>query len=273
MSRWRSARPDDPVLAPFRDLVHARERDDIVIVEGEIAVGRALESGWPVEVVLATEAAADRLPPLPEGAEGRIGSAAMLQAVAGFSFHRGCLAAVARPRPDDAAAVLRAVARGPEPWTIVMAEALADPVNVGAVVRNARAFGAAAVALAGGADPLAARAVRASMGHVFSLPVARLPTVDAVLDAIASATDRATVVAATIGPDAVPLRASSPPSRLVLLVGAEGPGLSARALSRADVCVTIPTAIDSLNVAAATAVLLYALAAPAGREGSGAQGS
>lgn len=268
MTEWRAATLDEPVLAPLRRLRAVRDHADVVIVEGEIAVARALEAGWPIEVVLATEPAARRLPPLPEGALGRIGSQALLESVTGFAFHRGCLAVLRRPVQEDPAARLRALASAPAPWTIVIAEALADPVNVGALVRNARAFGALAVVLAGGADPLSARAVRASMGHVFAQPLVQVDRTVIALRAITEVAPDASFVAATTGARARRVDEVAAPSRLVLMVGAEGPGLSPDALAQAHVEVTIPTAIDSINVAAATAVLLWQLRRDSARQGS-----
>lgn len=262
MASWRPATADDPVLAPLLALPQSRDRADLVIVEGEIATRRAFDAGWPVEVVLATEACARRLAALPDGTQGRVGSPAMLEAIAGFRFHRGCLAALRRPVPEDPAVRLSALARQAAPWTIVVAEALADPVNVGALARNARAFGASAVVLAGGADPLSSRAVRASMGHVLALPIVAVADVAFAIDTIAEVAPQARILAATTGPRACPLHQLTPPACLVLLVGAEGPGLSPAAIGRAHVEVTIPTAIDSLNVAAATAVLLWGLRQP-----------
>lgn len=259
MTEWRAATPDEPVLAPLRRLQAARDDADVVIVEGEIAVARALRAGWPIELVLATEPAARRLPPLPERAVGRIGSQALLESVTGFAFHRGCLAVLRRPPLEDPAVRIRALARTPAPWTIVIAEALADPVNVGALVRNARAFGALAVVLVGGADPLSARAVRASMGHVFAQPLVQVDRTVVALRAIGEVAPEASFVAATTGARARAVDEVAPPSRLVLMVGAEGPGLSSDALAQAHLQVTIPTAIDSINVAAATAVLLWQL--------------
>lgn len=257
--QWRQATPDDPLLAALHDLPARREREDVVIVEGEIAVARAIGAGWPISVVLATETAAAALPELRPGTEGRIAQPAELREIAGFDFHRGCLAVAKRPDPADASARLRAIVAAPPPWTVVLAEGLADPANVGALVRNARALGGAAVLVAGGADPFAPRAVRASMGHVFALPVVRVPNAAVGLAAIADACPSAVLVAATTSPRAIELPAFVPPACLVLMVGAEGPGLGPEALARAQVEVTIPIApeVDSLNVAAATAILLW----------------
>jgi len=255
---WRAATPDDPVLRELRDL--PRHRDGaLVVVEGFTAVSRAIAAGWPVHAVLATEEAARHLPSLAEGTAGRVGPPQLLREVVGFDFHRGCIALAARDEPRDVLAWIAERAAADPPWRIVVAEALADPVNVGALIRNARAFGTSAVVLVGGADPFSARAVRASMGHVFAQPLVRAAAIAPVLDAIARACPRACIVAAAI--DGVPLDAFAPAPCTVLLLGAEGPGLSAEARARAHASVAIPMApgVDSLNVAAASAVLLWSL--------------
>jgi tRNA G18 (ribose-2'-O)-methylase SpoU len=133
--------------------------------------------------------------------------------------------------------------------------------NVGAVVRSA-AIGADAVLVTPRcADPLYRRAVRVSMGTVFQVPWTRISPWP---DGIAGLREAGFVVAAlTLTPDAVPLDefAAAAPERLALVLGTEGDGLSAAATARADVAVRIPMAggVDSLNVAAAAAVALWAL--------------
>jgi tRNA G18 (ribose-2'-O)-methylase SpoU len=107
-------------------------------------------------------------------------------------------------------------------------------------------------------DPLYRRAVRVSMGQVFALPYAYLPWPSG-LDPLRSAGFR--VLALTPTPDAVPLDevVLDPSDKAALLLGAEGPGLSADALSGSDVRVRIPMArgVDSLNVASAAAVACW----------------
>jgi tRNA G18 (ribose-2'-O)-methylase SpoU len=239
-----------------------------VVVEGVLAVERALLAGADVEVVLATEATAARLPPLPLGVQGRLASAEQVREIVGYDFHRGCLATVRRRAEPALTPTLAAwLSSSPAPW-VVVAEALADPVNVGALLRNARAFGVAGVVFVGGADPWAPRAIRASAGHVFSQPWTRARSCDAVFDAATASAASPRHWAATVGTGAMDV-ATVPGGPALLWVGSEGPGLSPQMLARADGRLTIPMAadVDSLNVAAATAVMLYAL------RGGGAQPS
>ena len=122
-----------------------------------------------------------------------------------------------------------------------------DPGNVGTVLRSAAAFGAGSVAIgAGTADPFGAKAVRASMGAVFALPVARVEDLDAL---------PGEKVALVADPAVAPLR--GPLAPCTLLVGAEREGLPEGVVERADRVATIPIRTQSLNAAMAASVALY----------------
>ena len=158
---------------------------------------------------------------------------------------------------------LDAVAAGPGP--LLVAEGLNDHENLGALFRNAAALAAGGVVLdPTGADPLYRRSVRVSLGHVLHVPWARSADWPGDLRRLRAGGWR--LLALTPGPGARPLPAVAPGGRTALLVGAEGPGLSAAALAAADEAVRIPMApgVDSLNVAAAAAVALYHLGLASG---------
>jgi tRNA G18 (ribose-2'-O)-methylase SpoU len=143
---------------------------------------------------------------------------------------------------------------------VVVLEDVVDHTNVGAIFRSAAALGFDAAVLSPRcADPLYRRSVKVSMGAVFALPYARI---GAWREAMAVLRDSGfTTLALTPDPDAEDLAELVPPARPALVVGAEGEGLSPRWLEGADRRVRIPMAgdIDSLNVAAATAVACWAL--------------
>jgi len=141
-------------------------------------------------------------------------------------------------------------------------EDVVDHTNVGAVFRSAAVIGADAVLVSPRcADPLYRRSVRVSMGTVFQVPWTRIEPWPAGLDVVRAA--GFTVAALTLTPDAVDLAAlgADPPDRLALVLGTEGDGLSAGAAAACDLAVRIPMAggVDSLNVAAAAAVALWAV--------------
>lgn len=248
----------DPRLEPFR---HLRRRSGTrLVVEGEIAVQRALESSFRAETVVAIPSAAARLRArLPPGATLLERSAAQLRELVGFDFHRGVLATVRPPEQDR---TIEAIA--PEgPALVVAVERLADPANLGAIVRTARALGATALlADPKGADPFSRRAIRASMAHVFHLPV-EVP-VDLRARVAQLRGQGFSVIATTLGPRARPLDTldrTKLGDRVLLCLGHEGEGLAPELLALADHEVTIPIHqdVDSLNVAAAAAIILHAL--------------
>jgi tRNA G18 (ribose-2'-O)-methylase SpoU len=180
-----------------------------------------------------------------------------LEEITGYRVHRGALAAFERPPLPDPAALLATARR------IVVLEDIVDHTNVGAIFRSVAGLGADAVFVTPRcADPLYRRSVRVSMGTVFQVPWTRLPEWDEAARLFAD--HDVHVAALALADDAVSLRdlAADPPERLALVFGAEGDGLSRRALAASDRVVTIPMAhgVDSLNVAAAAAVVLYALA-------------
>lgn len=260
--------PGDPRLRPFAQLPRRRREQDgegTVVVEGEIAVVRALASDHPVQALLVTPAHRARLgEAIPAAVPVYEGDAALVRAVVGFDFHRGCLALMPRPAPAPLEAIVAGIveASPPGPIRVLVAEGLADPANLGAVIRNARAFGVALVLHGRGADPWSRRAIRAAMGLSLSLPVVGCEDLPAAVDRVRRALGpSARAVAAVVQPEAVPLFDYHPAGRAIVMVGNEGAGLSAPLRARADDAVTIPLSpgVDSLNVAAATAVLLWSL--------------
>lgn len=274
--------PDDPRLADYRELQALGQRCDPrrFIAESELVVERLLRSRYPVASVLATESHAARLGPAlalrPEVAV-YVGEQAVVRAAVGFNFHRGVAACALRPSallwhdmspgtpslkdvPEDMSDVQEILAR--PSCTIAVAQGLCDPANVGAIVRAARAFGLDLLLLdRSGADPLSRRAIRAAAGNGFDLAIAGVS--DLVATAAWLRAAGVTVLAAVPGPQARPLSAVTRPARLAVMVGSEGQGLPAALRAVSDDEVTIPMApgVDSLGVAAATAILLYALAA------------
>lgn len=258
---------DDPAVAAFRDLRDRSRDEDGLIVEGAIAVARLIESRRPVLSVLATPTHAERLAPsLDADTHLLVAPASLLREVVGFDFHRGCLALAARPSAresddgTDAAldqwiADLRPRAR----LTVVAAIGLADPVNLGAIVRTARAFGVDLVLWdRAGADPFSRRAIRASMGNVFCVPLLELAEPTRALARLRDGLS-ARVVAASPRPAARTLSTVAWPRRAIVLFGNEGRGLADDVLAQADLEITIPIepAADSLNVGSAAAILLH----------------
>jgi tRNA G18 (ribose-2'-O)-methylase SpoU len=143
---------------------------------------------------------------------------------------------------------------------VVVLEDLTDVDNLGALARHAAAFGADAMLLSPRcADPFYRKAIRTSLGAVFGLPIVRARAWPGDLEGLRAG--GLPVIGAVVDDGATPLAQFPPPARFALLLGAEGPGLSAAARAACDHLVTIPMSAgaDSLNVATAGAIFLYAL--------------
>ena len=244
--------PADLRLADFRDLTDADVRPDrrgIVIAEGVNVVARMARSPYRMRAVLGVPARlaalADVLLDIPCYSVDKW----LMSDVVGFRVTRGVLASADRPAPREPDAVLRGAQR------VAVLEGLNDFENLGALFRNAAAFGVDAVLLDPRcADPLYRRSVRVSMGHVLQVPFATLAPWPDALDLLRDKGFQ--LLAMTPDPAAPPLAAAVIRSCWAALFGAEGPGLSDAALAAADVLVRIPIAgdVDSLNVATAAAV-------------------
>lgn len=254
---------DDPRLADYRHLKdpELRRRAGLFVAEGPTVV-RALFASTRLRTrsVLLDEtglrqfaADLDRL-----GAEVRVFLAPgeLVRTIVGFPFHRGCLAVGERPEDPPLGRLLGG-------RLLILLEELRAPDNVGGVIRNAHAFGAdAAVLSPGSADPFSRKALRLSGGTALALPITRVTDWALTLHDVHAA--GFSLVALTPAPAAETLEdlVAAPPARMALLLGTEGTGLAAGTLALADRRVRIPMRVgmDSLNVAAASAVALYRIA-------------
>ncbi|MEZ5420296.1 MAG: RNA methyltransferase [Vicinamibacterales bacterium] len=262
---------DDPRLDDYRHLTDpaALTARGLFVAEGRLVVARlAASPRHRVRSLLLTETAAAAMTTVLEGLDAAVPAfivpQAVMNGVAGFNIHRGCLALADRPAArglDDLA--LR------EASAVVVAEGVNNPDNVGGLFRNAAALGAAAIVLGPGCgDPLYRKAVRTSMAATLDLPYVEQVAWPDALDRLRQ--DGLALVACTPDPAAPSLYDVALPSRAAVLVGAEGTGLTAAARARSDLAVRIPMhgTMDSLNVATAAAVVLSALAAARGRMAS-----
>jgi len=235
------------------------DMDGVFVAEGELVAGRALAAGYRALSVMVD---AGRRDPLPPGLAAdvpvhRVGPT-VVSAVTGYQTHRGALVAFAR-RPLLSAATVLAAAR-----RVVVTEAVVNPTNMGVILRSAAALGVDALLLdPASCDPLYRRANRASMGLGFALPHARLAPLP---DGLAPLREAGfTVVGLTPAPDAVDLHAFAdalgPEERVAMVLGSEGPGLTAATEAAADVRARIPLAVgvDSLNVGVAAGIACYVL--------------
>ncbi|MFJ3090217.1 TrmH family RNA methyltransferase [Streptomyces sp. NPDC086838] len=257
--------PDDPRLSDYLNLtdVELRRRKEpaegLFIAEGEKVIRRARQAGYEMRSMLLSAKWVDLMRDVIDEAPAPVYVVApdLAERVTGYHVHRGALASMRRKPLPAAGELLRTARR------VAVMEAVNDHTNIGAIFRSAAALGMDAVLLSPDcADPLYRRSVKVSMGAVFSVPYARLETWPGGLEGVREAGFR--LLALTPAEKAVSIDEAAPHrmDRVALMLGAEGDGLSARALAAADQWVRIPMAhgVDSLNVGAAAAVAFYAVA-------------
>jgi tRNA G18 (ribose-2'-O)-methylase SpoU len=253
----------DDRLAPYRavgDPQLLREHG-LFVAEGRLVVERLLlESDYRVHSLLVSEASARALRSVrdqrPDVGPIFVAAPDLIERLTGFDFHRGCLALAHRPSDEEARA--RVAARLDDARLVVALDHVGNSDNVGAIFRNAEAFGAAAVVLsATSCDPLYRRSIRVSMGSVLRLPGAKYADFVAELEDLRRRGFR--LVALTPGGERPLGGVPATAEKSVLIFGAEGAGLSPEVASMADLRVRIPLAprVDSLNVATASGIALH----------------
>ena len=230
----------------------------LYLAESLLVFERALRAGHRPRSVLAlggtVDAALDLLGDL--DVPVFVGPGDLLAELTGYVLHRGLIASMERPALPNADDLLDGARR------VVILEDVADPTNVGAIFRSAGAIGADAILVTPRcSDPFYRRAIRVSMGTVLQVPWTRVGEWH---DTRALLTRHGFQLAAlALTPDAVSLRDvdNGDHDRLALVLGAEGSGLTDAAVAASALVVTIPMkhGIDSLNVAAASAVAMWAL--------------
>ena len=253
----------DPRLADFAHRTDvalkngSRTEHGLYIAESALVLERALRAGHSPRSVLALGGTVDEAVAL-VGPDVPVfsGPGELLAELTGYILHRGLIASMHRP-PLPAVDELIADAK-----RIVVLENVSDPTNVGAIFRSVAAIGADAVLVTPRcSDPFYRRAIRVSMGTVLQVPWTRVGDWTQTRELLVASGFHVAALALT--PDAVSLKdfARVAPERVALVLGAEGDGLTPEAIAAADTVVQIPMAhgIDSLNVAAAAAVAMFAL--------------
>ena len=272
MPRIPIADLDDPRIAPYRHLkaTNLTRDTETFVVEGEKLLDRLLTSRFPTLSVLADDRhearVAGRIPPevplyvVPHD---------LVDDLVGFQFHRGILACGRRLPPPSLDAILGAAGGR---MTMVACPELANPENLGAIIRIGDVFGVDAVLVGGPCpDPLSRRVLRVSMGTALRLPV--IPCADLAADARRLESAHGFQLLATVlDPAAEPLDAAPRPDRLALFLGGEGDGLGPEWLALCPRRLTIPMrpGAESLNVAVAAGIFLHHFSRPiAGARGLG----
>ena len=258
----------DPRLDDYTRLKDVKLRSKLeperglYMAESTNVIERALRAGHNPRSFLMSSRWLPTLSPLIEAATGAgdgadvpvfVAPENILEQMTGFHLHRGALAAMQRPVLPTLNELL-ATARG------------GDHTNVGAAFRSAAALGVDAVLVTPScADPLYRRAVRVSMGTVFQVPWTRLQSWPGDIALLQDA--GFTVASLALSDDSVSLddfatlpALQGPDARLAMVMGTEGDGLGRRTIAASDYTVKIPMdhGVDSLNVAAASAVVFWA---------------
>lgn len=260
-----------PELAPYVRLTEAQLRsrqnpeNALFIAESTRVIDHALDAGCqPVSMLMEerhiTGQAAEvvsRCGDIPI----YTGPSELLEQLTGYQLHRGVLCAMRRPAALSADEILRCARR------VAVIEGVVDPTNIGAIFRSAAALGMDAVLIDPTCcDPLHRRAVRVSMGTVFQVPWARIGERPATLAGQGMALLRANgfkTAAMALNETAISIEdpVLAREEKLAVVLGTEGDGLPDETIAACDYCVMIPMShgVDSLNVAAASAVAFWQL--------------
>lgn len=254
--------PDDPRVAAYRDV---RERDlagrqGRFVAEGKVVLNVLFAARrFEIESVLVLEnrlaGLTDTLRHAPPDLPVYVASSAVMDAIAGFHIHRGILA-IGRKR--DLLPVEELLAALPAKALVVALVGISNHDNMGAIFRNAAAFGADAVLLDDtSCDPLYRKAIRVSVGAVLKVPFA----VGGSAQELAAALSRQNFEQIALSPGgSIDIRDVAPSDRMALFLGTEGEGLPEALLKRLKTArISMAEGFDSLNVAAASAIALHRL--------------
>ncbi len=262
---------DAPELAVYTSLTHAQLRNrlepekGVFIAESPKVIARALDAGYEPLSYLMEEKhiAAQAAPLLARSADVPVYTAgrALLERLTGYELTRGVLCAMRRPKLPSVEEVCRNAAR------VAVLEGIVDSTNIGAIFRSAAALSMDAVLVSPTcSDPLLRRSVRVSMGTVFQVPWTQIGASAAdwpeqglrTLHALGFRTAAMALSRASVSVDD-PALMHEP--RLAIVLGTEGDGLARQTIAGCDytVCIPMSHGVDSLNVAAASAVAFWQL--------------
>jgi tRNA G18 (ribose-2'-O)-methylase SpoU len=250
-----------PELQPYQTMRRqmAHREQGIFVAEGEKVVRRLLESKFGVVSALMPERWFAELQPLlkgrPETVRVFIAEKPLLETLTGYSMYQGLLAVGQIPEPIPLEQIL---ADSRRPHLLVAVDALANAENLGALVRNCTAFETQALIVGEtSSSPFLRRAVRSSMGTVFTLPIVEIPNLVRCLNTLRERGIRC--IAAHPHVDKRTLSDAELARDCCIIFGSEGHGISPDVLALCDdaVAIPMPPTVDSLNVGSAAAVFLY----------------
>jgi len=253
---------DHPSLHPYRTLRRPvdHQKQGIFVAEGEKVVRSLLESNLDILSILLTDewlaALHDDFDSQKSRADVFVASKKLVETIVGYPFHQGIMAVGRIPKPHLLEDVLR---NSPKPFFFVAVDGLTNAENLGALVRNCAAFGVQAILVGEtSSSPYLRRAVRNSMGTVFTMPVVHLENLAATLRDF---NHRGIMTIAAHPPSAQKIPAVDDATSCCVVFGSEGEGISQGVLSACieTAAITMDNGVNSLNVASASAVVLYAI--------------
>lgn len=256
--------PDAPELQIYKSLTEAQLRqvtdhdssDGLFIVESPKVIATALEAGWqPVSILCEKKHITGDAADIIARADVDVftGPRELLTGITGYKLTRGVLCAMKRRPMPDAAEICRNAKR------VAVIDGVCDTTNIGAIFRSAAALGIDAVLLTReSCDPLNRRAVRVSMGSVFLVPWTWIDHAVESPRELGFATAAMALRTDSVSLDCDRLKGEE---KLAVILGTEGDGLADSVIDNADYTVMIPMrhGVDSLNVAAASAVAFWEL--------------
>jgi tRNA G18 (ribose-2'-O)-methylase SpoU len=261
---------DDEGLRPYQTLRRPLEhqQEGIFVAEGEKVVRRLLDSNIVVRSVLLTPEWLEVCRPALETKQAEIvvyvAPKALLESVVGFHLHQGIMAVASIPRPSTLEEALAAT----RPRLFVAVDGLTNAENLGVLVRNCAAFGVDALIVGEtSSSPYLRRAVRNSMGTVFNLPVVHVNNLVGALEELRSIHGLRVLGAHPRADHEIPASAFLK-ADCCIVFGSEGEGIAPRVLAVCDELLAIPmkSGVDSLNVASASAVVLYEVSRQRGKQ-------
>lgn len=253
---------DSPEIEIYRTLKKPQHHRDqgLFVVEGDKVVNRFLQSDLCVVSVLIVSDLLDFYYPIIEKRPEKINiytsSVSLLQTIVGFKYHQGIMAVGIIPQPRSLEQILATLT---EPAIFVALDRLESAENTGVIVRNCAANGAQALIVGNrSTDPFLRRAVRNSMGTLFNLPVIYSENLATTLAQLRYS-HNFQIVAAHPKAQSQNLFSVDLCKNCCIVLGNEGVGIDPDILNLCDIQVRIPMVsnIDSLNVACASAVILY----------------
>ena len=257
---------DDPRVDQYRSVRDAdlRGRRHLCMVESEMVVRRLLASSWRIHSLFLSPQKYERLAPHihDPAIQVFVADVSVMSTITGFHIHRGTLALVHRPSAESLKVEqLINTLQSKQDISILFAEGITNVDNMGALFRNAAAFGVDAVVLDYACcDPLYRKAIRVSMGHALSIPWA---VTDNWIDDVRMLKTELGIklIGCETGEVAKPMWEVTPTKKFGLIMGEEKSGLSANTISICDEIAEIPMSVNvpSVNVAVASAVGLYEL--------------